>query len=184
MATRFVNGLALGDHGGNGTPPGGTTVSGTEPMDARVQRYSMSHGLNFFVVNVVYSQVMSPRMQRAQQLRAEVSEIAHESFDAALVVKTLGREDTETRRFEERAFELRRAASLWWGGEESMFSVLFDMGTVHNRLGCWGRRTVRSRDVRPSAQSQHVVTIARSASCSARVTVRFQSYLMRAHEVA
>ena len=45
-----------------------------------------------FVANVVYSQVMSPRMQRAQQLRAEVSEIAHESFDAALVVKTLGRE--------------------------------------------------------------------------------------------
>ena len=52
-----------------------------------------------FVVNVVYSQVMSPRMQRAQQLRAEVSEIAHESFDAALVVKTLGREDAETERF-------------------------------------------------------------------------------------
>ncbi|WP_448623798.1 ABC transporter ATP-binding protein [Geodermatophilus sp. URMC 64] len=60
-----------------------------------------------FLTNVVYSQVMSPRMQRAQQLRAEVSEIAHESFDAGLVVKTLGREDTETRRFEERAFELR-----------------------------------------------------------------------------
>src|SRR3954451_24361775 len=49
-----------------------------------------------FAANVIYSQVMSPRMQRAQQLRAEVSEIAHESFDAALVVKTLGREDTET----------------------------------------------------------------------------------------
>jgi ATP-binding cassette subfamily B protein len=60
-----------------------------------------------FVVNVVYSQVMSPRMQRAQQLRAEVSEIAHESFDAALVVKTLGRETAETERFEERARELR-----------------------------------------------------------------------------
>jgi ATP-binding cassette, subfamily B, bacterial len=60
-----------------------------------------------FVVNVVYSQVMSPRMQRAQQLRAEVSEIAHESFDAALVVKTLGREDTETARFAARAEELR-----------------------------------------------------------------------------
>ena len=43
---------------------------------------------------------MSPRMQRAQQLRAEVSEIAHESFDAALVVKTLGREDAETERFD------------------------------------------------------------------------------------
>ncbi|TFV87574.1 ABC transporter ATP-binding protein [Blastococcus sp. CT_GayMR16] len=60
-----------------------------------------------FLVNVVYSQVMSPRMQRAQQLRAEVSEIAHESFDAALVVKTLGREADETQRFEARAQELR-----------------------------------------------------------------------------
>ncbi|WP_232807044.1 ABC transporter ATP-binding protein [Geodermatophilus chilensis] len=60
-----------------------------------------------FVVNAVYSQAMSPRMRRAQQLRAEVSEIAHESFDAALVVKTLGREDVETRRFTERADELR-----------------------------------------------------------------------------
>ncbi|HEY0126187.1 MAG TPA: ABC transporter transmembrane domain-containing protein, partial [Blastococcus sp.] len=60
-----------------------------------------------FAVNVVYSQVMSPRMQRAQQLRAEVSEIAHESFDAALVVKTLGREESETERFRSRALELR-----------------------------------------------------------------------------
>jgi ATP-binding cassette, subfamily B, bacterial len=60
-----------------------------------------------FAVNVVYSQVMSPRMQRAQQLRAEVSEIAHESFDAALVVKTLGREASETERFGARAEELR-----------------------------------------------------------------------------
>jgi ABC-type multidrug transport system fused ATPase/permease subunit len=60
-----------------------------------------------FVVNIVYSQVMSPRMQRAQQLRAEVSEIAHESFDAALVIKTLGRESSETQRFGARAEELR-----------------------------------------------------------------------------
>jgi ABC-type multidrug transport system fused ATPase/permease subunit len=60
-----------------------------------------------FLANVVYSQVMSPRMRRAQQLRAEVSEIAHESFDAALVVKTLGREETETARFAEKAEELR-----------------------------------------------------------------------------
>src|ERR687890_192399 len=60
-----------------------------------------------FVLNYLYSQVMSPRTQRAQQLRAEVSEIAHESFDAALVVKTLGREAAETERFEARARELR-----------------------------------------------------------------------------
>ena len=62
-----------------------------------------------FAVNAVYSQVMAPRMQRAQQLRAEVSEIAHESFDAALVVKTLGREDVEGRRFTARAEDLRDA---------------------------------------------------------------------------
>ena len=60
-----------------------------------------------FGANVVYSQVMSPRMQRAQQLRAEVSEIAHESFDAALVVKTLGQEAAETERFSDRAEDLR-----------------------------------------------------------------------------
>src|SRR3954451_21350573 len=60
-----------------------------------------------FLTNIVYSQVMSPRMQRAQQLRAEVSEIAHESFDAGLVVKTLGREADETHRFAARADELR-----------------------------------------------------------------------------
>jgi ABC-type multidrug transport system fused ATPase/permease subunit len=60
-----------------------------------------------FVLNAVYSQVMSPRMAHAQQLRAEVSEIAHESFDAALVVKTLGREADETARFAARADELR-----------------------------------------------------------------------------
>ena len=58
-------------------------------------------------VNVVYSRRMSPRMTRAQQLRAEVSAVAHESFDGALVVKTLGRETEETARFEAKAQELR-----------------------------------------------------------------------------
>ncbi|MGI8722691.1 MAG: ABC transporter ATP-binding protein [Geodermatophilaceae bacterium] len=60
-----------------------------------------------FVVNIAYSRVMSPRISRAQQLRAEVSEIAHESFDAALVVKTLGREQREIDRFAERTSTLR-----------------------------------------------------------------------------
>lgn len=60
-----------------------------------------------FAVNIGYSRVMSPRISRAQQLRAEVSEIAHESFDAALVVKTLGREQREIDRFAERTAVLR-----------------------------------------------------------------------------
>ena len=46
-----------------------------------------------FVANVVYQRRMSPLMTRAQQLRAEVSAVAHESFDGALVVKTMGREE-------------------------------------------------------------------------------------------
>jgi ATP-binding cassette, subfamily B, bacterial len=62
-----------------------------------------------FAVNVAYSRRMAPRMTLAQQLRAEVSEVAHESFDGALVVKTLGREDAETARFRARSEELRDA---------------------------------------------------------------------------
>ncbi|MEV4285090.1 ABC transporter ATP-binding protein [Nonomuraea bangladeshensis] len=61
------------------------------------------------VLNLVYQRRLSPLATRAQQLRAEVSEIAHESFDGALVVKTLGREDLETERFLRRAHELRDA---------------------------------------------------------------------------
>ena len=60
-------------------------------------------------VNVVYSRRMAPRAAAAQRLRAEVSAIAHESFDGALVVKTMGREATETERFAVRTGELRDA---------------------------------------------------------------------------
>ncbi|WP_205776001.1 ABC transporter ATP-binding protein [Micromonospora tulbaghiae] len=62
-----------------------------------------------FALNVVYSRRMAPRQARAQRLRAEVSGIAHESFDGALVVKTMGREAQETARFASRAGELRDA---------------------------------------------------------------------------
>ncbi|SDD10646.1 ABC-type multidrug transport system, ATPase and permease component [Geodermatophilus telluris] len=86
-----------------------------------------------FVLNAVYSQVMSPRMQRAQQLRAEVSEIAHESFDAGLVVKTLGREDVESARFTERAEELRDglvAVGRVRGLFDPMMEALPNLGTL------------------------------------------------------
>jgi ABC-type multidrug transport system fused ATPase/permease subunit len=86
-----------------------------------------------FAANVVYSQVMSPRMQRAQQLRAEVSEIAHESFDAGLVVKTLGREDVETERFAVRAEELRDslvAVGRVRGLFDPMMEALPSLGTL------------------------------------------------------
>ncbi|GHJ60524.1 multidrug ABC transporter ATP-binding protein [Nocardioides sp. OK12] len=57
--------------------------------------------------NVVFQRLSSPLMTRAQQLRAELSEVAHESFDGAMVVKTLGREGEETARFSAKAQELR-----------------------------------------------------------------------------
>ena len=60
-------------------------------------------------VNAVFQRKMSPAITRAQQLRAEVSDVAHESFEAALVVKSLGTADREEERFADKADELRRA---------------------------------------------------------------------------
>ncbi len=86
-----------------------------------------------FAINIVYSRVMSPRVSRAQQLRAEVSGIAHESFDGALVVKTLGREGEETDRFRERAEELRDsliAVGRVRGTFDPMMEALPALGTL------------------------------------------------------
>lgn len=57
--------------------------------------------------NVFYMRKMRIAAAAAQRTRAEVAEAAHESFDAALVVKTLGREATETSRFGGLADRLR-----------------------------------------------------------------------------
>ncbi|HSP61083.1 MAG TPA: ABC transporter ATP-binding protein [Ornithinimicrobium sp.] len=62
-----------------------------------------------FAANLVFQRFMSPRITRAQQLRAEVAEVAHESFEAGLVVKSMGREDQEARRFTAATHELRDA---------------------------------------------------------------------------
>ena len=62
-----------------------------------------------FLANLVFQRSMSPRVSRAQQLRAEVSEVAHESFEAALVVKSMGREEQEAARFEEVTRRLQAA---------------------------------------------------------------------------
>ena len=59
------------------------------------------------LVNVAFQRLSSPIFTRIQALRAELSEIAHESFDGAMVVKTLGREAEETDRFAAKARDLR-----------------------------------------------------------------------------
>lgn len=60
-----------------------------------------------FALNTFYARRMSPRQIKAQQMRAKVSAVAHESFDGALVVKTMGREEDESRRFKVYVDELR-----------------------------------------------------------------------------
>ncbi|MFF4411867.1 ABC transporter ATP-binding protein [Streptosporangium sp. NPDC001559] len=77
------------------------------------------------VLNFVYQRRLSPLATRAQQLRAEVSEVAHESFDGALVVKTLGREDEETARFRAGAEELRDA-NIAVGRVRGLFDPLLE----------------------------------------------------------
>ncbi|ONI69565.1 ABC transporter permease [Kribbella sp. ALI-6-A] len=62
-----------------------------------------------FVANVIFQRTLQPLATRAQELRADVSEVAHESFDGALVVKTMGREAAETERFTAPTMALRDA---------------------------------------------------------------------------
>ena len=65
-----------------------------------------------FLANIVFQRYMSPRITQAQQLRAEVAEVAHESFEAGLIVKAMGREDEETERFRKKTYELRDSLIL------------------------------------------------------------------------
>src|SRR5690606_3624118 len=60
-----------------------------------------------FAANLVFQRIMSPKITRAQQERAEVAEVAHESFEAGLVVKAMGREAEETARFRRVTHQLR-----------------------------------------------------------------------------
>jgi ATP-binding cassette, subfamily B, bacterial len=59
------------------------------------------------VANWRYNRRTHAPATRAQQGRADVSAAAHESFDGALVVKTLGRERAETERFAVESERLR-----------------------------------------------------------------------------
>src|SRR5439155_17992410 len=59
------------------------------------------------VINRIYTRKVEDPATRAQQRIGDVSAVAHESFDGALVVKTLGREQAEVRRMRERAEQLR-----------------------------------------------------------------------------
>ncbi|WP_225754926.1 ABC transporter ATP-binding protein [Actinotalea sp. Marseille-Q4924] len=78
------------------------------------------------LANFVFQRYMSPAATRAQQLRAEVADVAHESFEAALLVKSLGTEDREAERFSERAHTLR-AANVRVGTIRAVFDPVIDL---------------------------------------------------------
>lgn len=61
------------------------------------------------ILNYIYQRKLSPLATRAQALRGDVSAVAHESFDGALVVKSMGREGAETERFAAVSGDLRDA---------------------------------------------------------------------------
>ncbi|MDI1460952.1 ABC transporter ATP-binding protein [Catellatospora sp. KI3] len=58
-------------------------------------------------VFAAYSRRVAPRHRLGQATRAQVTALAHESFDGALTVKVMGREEHQTERFAARVDELR-----------------------------------------------------------------------------
>ncbi|GIG24312.1 ABC transporter ATP-binding protein [Cellulomonas denverensis] len=97
------------------------------------------------IANVIFQRKMSPAVTRAQELRAEVADNAHESFEAALLVKSLGTEDREEHRFAEHADQLR-AANVRVGVVRAYFDPVIDMLPSLGSLlvlvvGVWRART-------------------------------------------
>jgi len=78
-----------------------------------------------FGINVFYQRWLSPRVALAQSLRGDLSAVAHESFDGATVVKSLGREADETARFAAQTRELRDA-NIAVGRIRSIFDPLLE----------------------------------------------------------
>jgi len=77
------------------------------------------------VVNFLYEKVISPLWDAGQSLRAEVSTIAHESFEGGTVVKALGAEARESARFATKVDGLRDADTRV-GAVSSWFEPLMD----------------------------------------------------------
>ncbi|UFU04394.1 ABC transporter ATP-binding protein/permease [Ruania suaedae] len=78
------------------------------------------------LVNAVYRRRMAPAVTRVQHERAVVSDVAHESFEAAAVVKSLGTVEVEEERFAAAADRLR-AANVGVGRIRSVFDPVIDL---------------------------------------------------------
>ncbi|MDN4473133.1 ABC transporter ATP-binding protein [Demequina zhanjiangensis] len=77
-------------------------------------------------VNLLFERVVTPLWMKGQTLRADVSNIAHESFDGGTVVKALGVEEREGRRFAVAARSLAKA-DIRVGRVKAWFEPLMDL---------------------------------------------------------
>lgn len=93
------------------------------------------------LLNRSFAKRMEGPARRAQEKLGEVSAVAHESIDGALIVKTLGREDAETLRLAVKAGELRNErvdAGFIRAGFEPALEALPTLGTVFLlAVGSW-----------------------------------------------
>jgi ATP-binding cassette subfamily B protein len=93
------------------------------------------------LLNVRYQRAIGGPAERAQERLGHVSAVAHESFDGAVVVKVLGAEEIEARRFSAAAVELRDAkvaVSTIRAGFEAVLDALPALGTlVLLPIGAW-----------------------------------------------
>ena len=78
------------------------------------------------LANVVFQRRMTPVASKAQQLRADVADVAHESFEGALLVKSLGTERREAVRFAAAADQLR-AANVRVGRVRAVFDPVIEL---------------------------------------------------------
>lgn len=78
-----------------------------------------------FVINQSYSKRVAKPAAEVQQAVAEVTGVAHESFDGVMVVKTLGRSDAEIDRMEVTADDLR-SKRLVVGNIRAVFEPLLE----------------------------------------------------------
>jgi ABC-type multidrug transport system fused ATPase/permease subunit len=93
------------------------------------------------VVNHVYTTRIEQPMAETQRRVGEVSRIAHESFDGALAVKTLGRRDAEVERLDAAAEQLRlvrvRVGRIRAVFEPALDTVTYVASIALVLLGAW-----------------------------------------------
>ena len=114
------------------------------------------------VANLVFQRHMAPAATRAQQLRARVADVAHESFEAGLLVKSLGTADREERRFAAATDDLR-AANVRVGYVRAIFDpvieLLPNLGTLLVLgVGAW-RAAAGAVDVGDVVTASYLLTV-------------------------